>query len=152
MKLRLGLQVQHKSHLKKPLMVELFIRINLDGMSSLTYSSIPPPYSFQSNLKVKYPSILNCIVGTESSNLISVIIKTSHFYLTPQSKFIANRTDIDMCENEVTYIFPTTVIQMLTKLISSFEVLSLGSLKKLSPFVVEKHSFDLALKPSKDSD
>ena len=34
----------------------------------------------------------------------------------------------------------------------SFEVLSSGSLKKLSPFAVERDSFDLALQPSEDSD
>ena len=34
---------------------------------------------------------------------------------------------------------------------SSFEVLSWGSLKKFSPLIVEKDSFDLVLKPSKDS-
>ena len=35
---------------------------------------------------------------------------------------------------------------------SSFEVLSWGSLKKLSPSAVEKDSFDLVLQPSKKSD
>ena len=34
----------------------------------------------------------------------------------------------------------------------SFEVLSWGSLTKLSPFEVERDFFDLALKPSEDSD
>ena len=34
----------------------------------------------------------------------------------------------------------------------SFEALSWGSLKKLSPLTVEKGSFDLVLKQSKDSD
>ena len=57
-----------------------------------------------------------------------------------------------MCQNEATYSFPTKVIQMLTKQMSSFEVLSWGSLKKLSPFVVKRDSFDLVLKPSEDSD
>ena len=57
-----------------------------------------------------------------------------------------------MCQNEATYSFPTKVIQMLTKQMSSFEVLSWGSLKKLSPFAVERDSFDLLLKPSEDSD
>ena len=37
---------------EKPSMVEFFHGINLDGMSSLMYSSIPPPYSLRSNLKV----------------------------------------------------------------------------------------------------
>ena len=35
---------------------------------------------------------------------------------------------------------------------SSFEVLSWGSLKRLSPFSVEKGSFDLVLRSSEDSD
>ena len=35
---------------------------------------------------------------------------------------------------------------------SSFEVLSWGSLKKLSPFAVEEDSFDLEFKPSENSD
>ena len=34
----------------------------------------------------------------------------------------------------------------------SFEVLSWGSLTKLSPFEVQRDFFDLALKPSEDSD
>ena len=34
---------------------------------------------------------------------------------------------------------------------SSFEVLIWGTLKKLSPFQVERDSFDLVLKPSEDS-
>ena len=34
----------------------------------------------------------------------------------------------------------------------SFEVLSWGSLTKLSPFQVERDFFDLALKPTEDSD
>ena len=34
---------------------------------------------------------------------------------------------------------------------SSFEVLSWGTLTKLSPFAVERDSFDLVLKPSEDS-
>ena len=35
---------------------------------------------------------------------------------------------------------------------SSFEVLSWGSIEKLSPFVVERDSLDLVLKPSENSD
>ena len=35
---------------------------------------------------------------------------------------------------------------------SSFEVLSWGSLEKLSPFAVERDSFDLVLKPLENSD
>ena len=57
-----------------------------------------------------------------------------------------------MCQNEATYSFPTKVIQVLTKQMSSFEVLSWGSLKKLSPSAVEKDSFDLVLQPSEKSD
>ena len=36
---------------------QFFIGINLDRMSSRTYTQIPPPYSFRSNLKIQYPSI-----------------------------------------------------------------------------------------------
>ena len=35
---------------------------------------------------------------------------------------------------------------------SSFGLLSWGSLKRLSPFTVEKDSFDSVLRPSEDSD
>ena len=67
--------------MKKPSIVLLRIGINLHGISSRTYIKIPSPLAFWSDLKILYPSKLNCMEGNDSSSFVSDIINTSTFPL-----------------------------------------------------------------------
>ena len=69
---------QDKSHffflnfncMKKASIGLLRIGINLHGISSRTYTKIPPLLAFRSDLKRLYPSMLNCMKGNDSSNFL----------------------------------------------------------------------------------
>ena len=67
--------------MKKPSIVLLCIGINLHGISSRIYTKIPPPLAFQSDLKIFYLPMLNCMEGYDSSNFVSEIINTPTFPL-----------------------------------------------------------------------
>ena len=137
-------------------MVEFLLRINLDGMLSDTYSRIPPPYLFRSNIKVQYPSILNCIVGKESFYSVSVIIITSTFPLKPSTNWTnlwrtelilicaRMRWPIFLCEGYL------NIDQNKWFYLNHWIVDFWKSFHHLRSF--QKGSFDFVLKPSKNSD
>ena len=112
--------------MKKPSIVLLRIGINLHGISSCTYTKIPRPLAFQSDLKILYPPMLNCIEGNDSSNFVSGIINTSGFPLViaiKQSNLFLMELILNVTDDYAIWMFfskKTLMLRFKVFLIRSF--------------------------------